>query len=119
MVLDGLTEKDQATEANDPGRIHTPQTILWLINTIVCANIAIAQEIVEPMAPQLCAYGTNYRREEQEGKVAVAEAIAVGKWRRRWQHELGDSADNANCPHSHNHDETGRYDTLAWINSQV
>lgn len=108
VVLKGLTKEDQSSEADDPGNVHTPQAVLWLVNTLVGIDVAVLHKVVEPMTPELGEHGANHGGKEEQGKVAVTKAISRAHGRGRRQHELGNCVHDADGPHGHDHDKTSR-----------
>lgn len=88
LMLERLTEEDQSSDSEDPGRVDAPEAIFGLVLAAVGANVPVAEEVVEPVAPELCAHGADHRCEEEEGSCRVTEEV----W--RWFDELSDRAGN-------------------------
>jgi hypothetical protein len=53
VMLQSLAEKDQTSDTDYPSGIHSPQTVLRLISSIVAANVLSRKEVVEEMLHSL------------------------------------------------------------------
>lgn len=98
-VLQRLPEEHQTRNAHDPGRVDTPETHLGFELAVVRADVAVLQEIVEPVAPELGDDGADHGREVEEGGGGLGEVVW---WR---PHEETDCRDDADGPHGDDHDE--------------
>lgn len=98
LVLERFPEDDESKNTKDPCRIHTPETVLRFVCATVGANVSVAKEVIEPVAPELGAHGTNHRCQEEKRHSRWRERIRTHtlRW---WGKEEGDGADNANGPH--------------------
>lgn len=96
MVLQSLAESDQTNDANDPGRIHTPESVLRLVFTTVFLDVASTEPVIEPVTPEFRENCADHGCEVEQGAGRVTEAVALWCW---WLGEEGDSVDHADCPH--------------------
>ena len=97
MMLKCLTIEDKSCNADDPGWVDTPQAVLGLVLTTMLLDVSAAEEVIKPMAPELCNHRSDHRSKVQQSEGSVAETVAS---RDDWRlYELRDSRDNANGPH--------------------
>jgi hypothetical protein len=94
MMLQGLAKRDQTSDTNQPCRVYTPETVFWCVVTTVRLDVAVAEEVVEPMTPEFSTECANHRSKVDERRGCVAEQVWWGF------NELGNRGDNADRPHS-------------------
>lgn len=68
-VLDSLAEKHETGDTEHPRGVDGPKPVLGLVLTVVGANVAVLEEIVEEVAPDFGEEGADHGGEEEEGEL--------------------------------------------------
>lgn len=103
IMLQSLSKQNESTDTDDPSGIYTPKADFWLELAVVGFDVPIADEVVEPVAPEFGDDCAGHGCEEEEGDGCVAEEVW---W---WFYELSYYGDDSDCPHCYECYETECY----------